>query len=127
MPVLRVADHRARRNKDDQIFGRRPVAIRGAAGLAVLGLPKFYVGQGGKAVDAFLGQEDHAAAVAAVAAVGTAAGHEFFPAETDATVTPFARLNLDFHFIDKRHRFTFLKVTHYCIAIYDKRKVWLGV
>ena len=59
------------------------------------------MGQGGKAVDAFLGDEDHAAAVAAVAAVGPAAGDVFLAAEADAAVAPLAGLDADFDFVDE--------------------------
>ena len=59
------------------------------------------MGQRGQAVDALLGHQDDAAAVAAVAAVGPAAGNIFLPAEADAAVAPFARLHANFHFVDE--------------------------
>jgi hypothetical protein len=44
-----------------------------------------------------------AAAVAAVAAVGTAEGNVFLPPETDTTVAAIAGFNPDEDFIDKFH------------------------
>ena len=69
--------------------------------VAVAGLPIVPVGQGGQAVDAVAGQKHDAAAVAAVAAVGPAAGNVFLAAEADAPVTPFARLDPNFNFVDE--------------------------
>ncbi len=68
---------------------------------ARLGLPRLAMGEHGEAIDAFAGDQDHAAAVAAVAAVGSAQRHILFPPEADATVTPLARLETNDHFIDK--------------------------
>ena len=59
------------------------------------------VGQRGQAVDALLGHDDHAAAVAAVAAVGTALGDVTLAAEAAATVAAVAGRHLDLHAIDK--------------------------
>ena len=101
MAVLGVEDHGAGRNGNQQILGRPAVAADAAAGLAVLGLPLAAMGQGCKAIDPLFGDKDHAAAVAAVAAVGPAAGDVFLPAKADAAVTPFARLHSNFRFIDK--------------------------
>ena len=83
------------------------MAVVAAAVLAAVGLPLLAMGQGGEAVDAFAGDEDDAAAVAAVAAVGPAAGDEFLPVEGDAAVAPAAGLETDFHFIDE-HRASLL-------------------
>ena len=102
--VLGVDDHGAGRDGKDQVLGRGPVAIGPGAALAAGGLPLLAMGQGGEAVDALLGHEDHAAAVAAVAAVGAAARDVFLPAEADAAVTPVARLEPHFHFVNKHKR-----------------------
>ena len=50
----------------------------------------FAMGQRRQAIDARLGHEDDAAAVAAVAAVGSAARNEFLAAKAEAAVAPFA-------------------------------------
>jgi hypothetical protein len=59
------------------------------------------MGQGIEAIDAFAGDEYYAAAVAAVAAVGTAARHVFLPMEGNATVAPFSGFKTDFYFVYK--------------------------
>ena len=84
-----------------QIVGRAAVAVGAGPRLAVLGLPQAALGQGGEAIDPLLGDEDDAAAVAAVAAVGSAAGDVLLPAEADAAVAPFAGLHLNLHLVDE--------------------------
>ena len=101
--VFGVDDHGARRNGDRKILAGGPVAVGAGAVLARLGLPRLAMGEHGEAIDAFAGDEDHAAAVAAVAAVGSAQRHVLLPPEADATVAPLARLETNDHFIDK-HR-----------------------
>ena len=61
----------------------------------------FAVGQRSEAIDTGFGQEDHAAAVAAVAAVGAAARNEFLAAKAEAAVASFAGRHLNFHSIDE--------------------------
>ena len=72
-----VVDHGAGGNRQDQIRGAAAVAIAAGAGHAILGPPMFAMGQSSEAIDARLGHENDAAAVAAVAAVGPAAGMNF--------------------------------------------------
>ena len=79
----------------------RPWQLAPAPGWPAGGLVLFALGQRGEAIDALLGHEDDAAAVAAVAAVGSAAGDIFLPPEADAAVAPLARFNSDFDFVDK--------------------------
>ena len=101
MPVLRVEDHRAGRDGKEQVFGRRAVTVVAAAALAAFGLPLLAMGQRGEAIDAFLGHENDAAAVAAVAAVGTAAGNVLLPPEAQAAVAAAAGLHGDFDFVNE--------------------------
>ena len=96
-----VMDDGAGRNADHQVLGRRAVALRPSAGLTAFGLPVLAVRQGAEAVDVLLGHEDDAAAVAAVAAVGPAAGNVLLPAEADASVAASAGFHLDFNFVDE--------------------------
>ncbi len=103
MAVLGVDDHGARRDGDRKILAGRAVAIGAAAVNARLGLPRFAMGEHGEAVDSFASDKDHAAAVAAVAAVGSAQRDVLFPPEADATVAALAGLETNHHFIDK-HR-----------------------
>lgn len=50
-----------------------------------------------------VGLEQHAATVAAIAAVRAAAGHEFFAPEGDAAVAALARAHFNARFINKTH------------------------
>ncbi len=61
----------------------------------------FAVGKRGQTIDAGLGAENHAAAVAAVAAIGSAERDVLFAAEADATVSAVAGIDLDFDAIDE--------------------------
>ena len=72
--------------------------------LAVLGDPvvlSFEVQQG---VHAGGGDRDHAAPVAAVAAVRAALGDELLPSEADAAVAAFSATNVDFSAINEHGR-----------------------
>ena len=62
---------------------------------------KLVLGQGGQVVDAVLGDDDHAAAVAAVAAVGPALGDVLLAPEADAAVAAAASLDFDSDAIDE--------------------------
>ena len=59
------------------------------------------MGQRRQAIDPMPCDHDHAPAVTAVAAVGSAAWDVLFTPETDAPVTPFAGLDTDFYLVDK--------------------------
>ncbi len=102
--VLVVEDHRAGRDENDQIVGAGAVALGAAARLARLGPPMLAVHQRREAVDARLGDNDHAAAVAAVAAVGPATRNVLLAPEADATVAPFAGFDLDRDAVDEHGR-----------------------
>ena len=102
--VLGVADDRAGRNQQHQIFGRSAVPIVRSARIAVVGFPQFAMRKRQQAIDIFLRKENDAAAVAAVAAVGSAVFDVFLPPEADQPVAAFARLDLNFHFIQKLHK-----------------------
>ncbi len=99
-----VEDHGAGRNGNQQVFARAAVATGAAAGLTALRLPLRAMRERGKAIDPLLGDQNHAAAVAAVAAVRPAAGYVLFPAEADRPVAPLARFHSDFRFVDEHGR-----------------------
>ena len=61
----------------------------------------FAMDQGREAIDARLGDDDHAAAVAAVAAVRPAARHVLLAPKADATVAPLAGFDLDRNAVDE--------------------------
>ena len=54
--------------------------------------------------DAWVGLEDHTAAVAAVSAIGAAARHVLFASEADASVAAVTALHGDFYPVDKHRR-----------------------
>src|SRR5262249_49019184 len=66
-----------------------------AAGAAVFRPPVLAIDDLGQAVGARDGANDQVAAVAAIAAVGPAARHVFFPAETAAAAASVATLHED--------------------------------
>ncbi len=102
--VNRVADDGAGWDAEEEVFGAAAVAVGAAAVLAALGAPAFAMGEGGEAVDAGLGHQDDAAAVAAVAAVGPAAGDVLLAAEAHAAVAATAGFDIDCHAIDEHGR-----------------------
>ena len=101
--VLGVDDERARRDFDDQVVGALALLVGAAAGRAAVGPPEAVMGQGGEIVDAIFGDDDHAAAVAAVAAVGPAVRDVLFAPKADAAVAAAASLDFDGDAIDE-HR-----------------------
>ena len=102
--MLVVEDHRAGRDEDDQIVRTRAVALRAAARLARLGPPMLAMHERRQTVDARLGDDDHAAAVAAVAAVRPAARDVLLAPEADAPVAPVAGLDFDGDAVDEHGR-----------------------
>src|SRR5690606_9912734 len=103
VPLLGVDDQGAGGHLDDQVLGIAAMAAGTAAAFAVGGLPVALAREGGQAIDAGRGHEDHAAAVAAVAAVRTTAGHVLLPAKAQAAIATAPGLDLDGNRIDK-HR-----------------------
>ena len=99
--ALAVVNDGARRHGDDEIGAVLAVAIGGAAAFAALRSPEFAINEGSEAVGIGVGAEDDAAAVAAVAAVGTAFGDVFFPAKTATAAAAVAALHEDFDAIDE--------------------------
>ena len=98
---LGVDHQRAGRHVDHQILAVAAVAIRAAAALAAFGLPVFLLRERRQAVDALGRDDDHAAAVAAVAAVGPAARNVLLAAKADAAVAAAAGLDLQSDAIDE--------------------------
>ena len=101
VPVNRVSHHGAGRDAEDEIFGAAAVAVRALAVLAAAGPPVLAMGERGQAIDAGLGDQHDAAAVAAVAAVGPAAGDVFLTAEAYASITAAASFDFDSDAIDE--------------------------
>jgi hypothetical protein len=59
------------------------------------------VGKGRERIDTGLRLEDHAAAIAAIATVGTAEGDIFLATKTGAATTAVARRHFDMHAVDE--------------------------
>ena len=98
-----IAYQRAHGHVQFDVVGTFAVAVAAVAFFAVFGLVALHETVFHQGVDVFVGHGPHAAAFAAVAAVGAAAGHEFFTAEAHGTVAAFARHHFDFGFVDKFH------------------------
>ena len=79
-------------------------AVGAAAGLAGLGakLPRVAVVDHG--VQVVIGNQEDAAAVAAVAPIGAAEGHGFLTAKAHATLAAGAGLDVDTRFVDEFHK-----------------------
>lgn len=101
MSVVRIADNRAWRHFQHQIIGVSTVAVATLARLAAFGPPVSLMTQSGQAIDSGHRAENHAAAVTAVAAVGTAFGDVFFSTKAETTVSATAGDYLDFNAVDK--------------------------
>ena len=81
----------------------RPRHVAAAARLAVLGAERALDAEVGQRVDAVARAQRDAAAVAAVAAVRAAEGHELLAAETHAAAAAVAGLDFDACFVDEFH------------------------
>src|SRR5690606_37168530 len=99
-----VGDDRARRQVDHEVMPVAAMAIGAAAALAVFGAPVLAHGECGQAIDPFDGSEDDASAVAAIAAVGTAAGNVLLSAKAQAAVAAAAGFEFDGDAIDEHAR-----------------------
>ncbi len=85
------------------VIAAMPGAVVAAAALAVLALVGARNAKVGEGIHALHGPQVHAAAEAAVAAVGTAEGHELLAAKAHAAAAAVAGLHLEFGFVDEFH------------------------
>src|SRR5436190_5840333 len=99
--ALGIIHKRARRDFDSQVLGATALLVGAAAGSAARGAPKAMMGQRGQIVHAIFGDDDHTAAVAAVAAVGSAVRNVFFAPKAHAAVAAAASLNFNGDAIDE--------------------------
>ena len=109
-----VVNDRAAGDVDRQVLAVGAVAQGAAAGQAAFGGETASVLIIGKRQQILSGLDDDAAAVAAVAAVGSAFGNELFASETDAAVAAMAGFDVDPHEIDKfqgKHLFYSINAT----------------
>ena len=100
-----VADQRAHRHAQFDVVGTGAIAVGAVAFLAVFGLVAFHKTVFHQGVDVFVGHGKHAAAFAAVAAIGAAARNKFFAAETHGTIAAASGDHFDFGFVNKFHGF----------------------
>ena len=79
------------------------IAVRAMPFFAIFGLIAFHKAVFYQRVHIFIGNGKHAAAAPAVAAIGPAAWHKFFAAETGCTVAPASTKDFNFGFVYKFH------------------------
>src|SRR5690606_15482855 len=91
------------RDADDFIFAVSPAAVAALTGAAVLRRPVVMAGEIDKCGHLGIGQQIHAAAVAAVAAVGPAFGDIFLAPKADTAVAAATGSNADNCFVNKLH------------------------
>src|SRR5690606_33588101 len=87
-----------RRHRDHEILAAGPLLVGSFAVVAAFG-PEVLRPQGTEVTPGGVTFEQHAAAVASVAAVGSAARDVRFPPEGDRAVTAAATLNVNFRFV----------------------------
>src|SRR4051812_23094169 len=69
--------------------------------LAAIGPPLLTMGEGREGIDARLGDHDDAAAIAAIAAIGSAARDVFLAAKAHAAITAIAGFDFDGDAVDE--------------------------
>ncbi len=94
-----VTDNRAGRNFQEQVRSAASVLVLAFASLAVFGRADWFRPEVQQCHQVGVGPQMDGAAVAAVAAVGAAAGDVLLPAEADAAVAPFAASHVQCRFI----------------------------
>ena len=100
---LAVAHDGARRHVDQCCPAAATGHVAAAARLAVLGAEGAHDAKVRQRVDAVLGAQRDAAAVAAIAAIRSAEGHELLAAEAHAAAAAVAGLDPDSCFVDEFH------------------------
>ncbi len=96
-----IGDHGADRHQQNHVRAGMAGAVRAFAVAAAVGLEFAIEAVAQQRVVVRIGFEVNAAAMAAVAARGPAARHEFFAAKRDAAVPAVAGLHVDFGFVNK--------------------------
>src|SRR5690606_34424675 len=98
-----VIDHRSDRHLERDVRAGCAVLVGPPAILPVLGAMQTGVAEVDQRIDVAVGDRINAAAPAAVTAVGTALGNEFFAAKARRTVAAFAGNDLYGCFVDELH------------------------
>lgn len=98
---LRVEDDRPRRDEDDEILAALSRLLVRAAAFAIRRGELLVLSESRKRVERGLDFEDDIAALAAVAAIGTAARLELLAAKVDHAVAALAGTNVDFYVVNE--------------------------
>ncbi len=102
--MLGVVNERSRRDLNDQIVPAESGHFFAHSGLAAGRLPMMPAGEIEQGILIGIGEENDAAAIASVAAVGAALGDVFLAAEGDAPVAAVAGFHLNDGFVDEHGR-----------------------
>lgn len=103
MGIGETVDDSSEGDGDNEVGGGAAVFVRALSVGAVFCAEDRLVIEGDEVGGIGVGFEDDAAAVAAVAAVGSAAGDEFFTAEAAAAVAAVAGFGVDADLVNKLH------------------------
>ena len=103
--AVRILDDRAERHADDAVLAAPAVLVAALAAAAVVRPEVGPVTEIDERAQVAVGHQKDVPALAAIAAVGPAPGHEFFPPETDAAVTAVTGFHKELGLVDKSHRF----------------------
>src|SRR5690606_17453112 len=98
-----IDHHRADGNADANILAVAAGHLPAHAVLSALRAEATLMAEVDEGGEAFVSHQPDAAAVATIAAIGSAEGNEFLAAETDATVAAVAGRDVDFRFVYKFH------------------------
>ena len=85
------------------VFTGSPGFVASRAGLAIAGFYQRLEAKIDKGIKSCVSQQEDTATLAAITAIGTAAGHKLFASETQAAVAAFAGFDADGGFINKLH------------------------
>src|SRR3954468_8266579 len=99
-----INDDRPRWDANDEILSTAAMAVRAASVLAALGSPSLAMPERRETVDALFRNHDHAAAVAAVAAVRPAARDVLLAPKTHAAIATPAGFDFDSDAIDEHEK-----------------------
>ena len=100
---LRILDDRAERYAQNAVHAAPTVLVAALATAAVVRLEVGTVAEIDERAEVAVGHQPDVTALAAVAAVRPAPGHEFFPPETDAAVAAVTGFHVNGYFIDEFH------------------------
>ena len=99
--LVRIEDHRARRDGNHHVLPALAVHLLAHAGLALVGVPVMLAGEVEQRVLVGVGDEDDRAAIAPIAAVRAALGNVLLAPKGHAPVSPVAGMNVNDCFVDE--------------------------